>query len=83
MGKTVINDKSDYNSVNLDLENSGLYLFFDYEDIMNFFPFVNWSSFNQFEQLLIVLVINVFYLLFWAFVIWIVLKLVYKVFQMI
>lgn len=72
-------NKDDYNDI--DTNNGNFYFFINYSDLKEMFPGVNFDSFNQFHQFTILIIINMFYLMFWFFVGWVVLKILYKVFQ--
>lgn len=76
---SIADNKDDYSDINT--ENSEFYFFINYSDLKNIFPDINFDSFNQYNQFIILIIINIFYLMFWFFVGWIVLKILYKVFQ--
>ena len=60
---------------------SDIYLFFSYSDLKERFPSINWSSFNQFQQLIITLGFNLFFCLFILLMLFIVFRLLAKLFS--
>lgn len=62
-------------------KDSKLYFFIHWEDIEKWFPSINFNRFSYSTQLSVLISINLLFLAFMAFVIWIVLKMLYKFFQ--
>lgn len=63
----------------IDTSKSKVYLFFQYEDIKAMFPNVTFENFNQFEQLMVVVLFNILYCLFLFMCVWITIKACQKV----
>ncbi len=91
----IINENEELNEFNLyyfndlygtefqeiSLADSNIYLFFDYLDIRDMFPNIKWNNFNQFQQLIITLGFNIFFALFLFLMIFIIWKLLLKLFS--
>ena len=54
------------------------YLLFDFSDIQDMFPKINFSGLNNTNEFIIVILFNIFFLIFIFIIIWIILKSVYK-----
>lgn len=67
------------NDINTD--ESFMYFFINFSDLKDIFPYINFGEFSHSEQFLVLVVVNIFFVLFWGFVIWIMLKMLYKFFQ--
>lgn len=54
------------------------YLLFDFSDIQDLFPKINFSGLSNSDEFIIVILFNIFFLIFIFIIIWIILKSVYK-----
>lgn len=62
----------------IDTDVDGFYFFFNFSDIRSLFPTIEFGNFSQFEQFIIVICFNLFYCLFLFFVIYLIIKMLYK-----
>lgn len=76
-------DTTDYVIPKADISDSNFYLFFNFNDIVNFDVFndYNFTDFTDFQKIIIVLLINILFILFLGFIIYILLKALYKLFS--
>lgn len=59
------------------MEIVGIYIFYTFDKIVTFFPGIDFSTFSDFEKLMTVLTVNMFYCLFLFFMIWCIVKFAY------
>lgn len=70
---------TEYQDINT--KDSKFYLFIHYDDLKDLFPSIKWDTFNQFQQFLILITINILFCVFLIFMFILVYRLLSKLFS--